>query len=215
MNSTIEAIHEVQGIFSTNIASFWKPLIVLAFYTAVLALYIIFVWKFYHFLAKRNILGINLNRYNLSEHPVFYKIWASGLFLLEYIILLPILVFFWLGALAVFLLFLSRSLPVAQVLLISTAIVAATRMASYYNEGAAQELAKIFPLTILATSISNPSFFSIKGLIGRFASIPSLFSQLLIYFVFIAGIEVLLRSIYIFIDFVTSEEFREVEEKTG
>jgi len=213
-----EKINNTLSVFDLEIMSwipsFWEPLIILIVYTSLLFIYIVFVWEFYHFLAKRNILKLNLNKYNNVDHPVGNKILASSLYLLEYIILLPIFIFFWFTVLAIFLLVLSETPSVHHILLIATAVITATRIASYYNEGSAKELAKIFPLSLLAVFVSDASFFSVQGLIDRVLEIPSFLDQILIYLIFIASIEIILRAGYLLIDLITSEEMREVEEVT-
>ncbi len=212
INQTVETFNQV---FSSQIPEFWQPLVILAFYAIILALYVIFIWKFYKFLAKRDIINIDLSKFNRSEHPVLSKTFASTFFLIEYLIILPILVFFWFSILALFLLFLSKTQSVSHILLISAAIVSATRMASYYSGTPAKELAKIFPLSILSVFLLDPNFFSIEKLIGRFSSIPSFFNHILVYLIFILALEIVLRSVFIFVDFISSEEEREVEEVTG
>lgn len=182
--------------------------------TILLVMYIIFVWKFYRFLAKKDIIDMNLSQYNYSGHPVLSKISASLLFILEYLIIVPILVFFWFSVLALVLLLLSRTQEIATILLISSSIIAATRVVSYYSEKPAQELAKIFPLTFLAVFISDfTEFFVLDDWISRIGQIPTLFDQIIIYLIFIAALEIFLRSLYIVVDFFSSEEEREQEEK--
>ena len=110
-------------------------------YTVLIAIYSIFVWKFYRFLAKRDVIQLNLSQYNWTEHPTWNKVLASALFFLEYIVIMPVLVFLWFALLSVFLLILSREQTVQNILLISAGIVAATRMTSYFSEDLSKDLA--------------------------------------------------------------------------
>ena len=49
------------------------------------------------------------------------------------------------------------------------------------------------PLTLLATSLLNPKFFSVTRVLGLFAELPTLFGQITIYLLFIIILEVILR----------------------
>jgi hypothetical protein len=201
-----ETLNEVYLAFSTQVPDAYKPLIILAFYTIVIAIYAIFIWKFYKFLARRNILEINLGQYNKTENPLWNKFLASVFFLVEYTVIIPVVVFFWFSILAVFLLLLSKSQSVNQILLITAAIVAAIRVSSYLSTDLSKDLAKMFPFTVLAIFLLDPDFFLVSKLIGRFTEIPSLLGNILIYLIFIAGLEILMRFLFTIIDLFSSGE---------
>jgi len=44
----------------------YRTFMVISFYTILIAIYAIFIWKFYKFLARRDIIHLNLNQYNRS-----------------------------------------------------------------------------------------------------------------------------------------------------
>jgi hypothetical protein len=177
----------------------------------LIVLYALFVWKFYRFVAKKNIIELNLNKYNRSEHPILVKVLAVIFYFIEYIILLPFLIFFWFSIFTLFLIFLSESLEVINLLVISATIIAAIRMTSYYKEALAKDLAKLLPFTLLAISILNPNFFNIERILGHLSEIPGLFSEIIIFLVFIIILEMILR----FFDFIFSLfNIEEAEEKT-
>ena len=56
--------------FNNAVPTAYKPFATLGVFTVLIAIYAIFVWKFYRFLAKRDILGLNLRQYNRSNHPL-------------------------------------------------------------------------------------------------------------------------------------------------
>lgn len=177
----------------------------------LVVLYSLFVWKFYRFISKKNIIELNLNKYNISEHPVIVKLLAVIFYFIEYIIVLPFLIFFWFSVFTLFLIFLSESSEINSILVISATIIAAIRMTSYYKEDLAKDLAKLLPFTLLAISILNPNFFSIDRILGHLSEIPSLFSQIISYLLFIVLLEVILR----FFDFIFSLfNLEEVEGET-
>lgn len=182
----------------------------LAFLTAVIVIYSIFVFYFYRFLAKKNILELNLNQYNLYSNPAAIKFFAVLFYLLEYMILLPILTFFWFGVLAILTLILAKDLPVNMVLVLAAALVTSIRVTSYVNEDLSKDLAKMLPLTLLAIAITTAGFFNLDFLLSRIQEIPSLFATIPYYLVFIIGIELLMR----ITEFITSlfESPAEIEE---
>jgi hypothetical protein len=162
-------------------------------------LYSFFVWKFYRFIATKNILHLDLRKYNRSDHPAFTKLLAAGLYLLEYIIVVPFLIFFWYAIFTLFLILLTESLEVGAVLLVSATIIAAVRMASYYKEDLAKDLAKLLPFTLLAVAILDyTKLFDFARIISNITSIPNYMGKISDYFIFIFLLEIVLR----FFDFL-------------
>ena len=169
----------------------------LGIFIVLVTLYAIFIWKFHRFLGKRDLLELNLNQYNTSDHPVGNKIFAVLLFIIEYIIILPIVVFFWFVVMALILLILAQDQSISNILLISAVIVGSVRISSYYKEDLARELAKLFPLTILAVAVSTPGFLDFENTISKLSVIPSLFSQVIVYLFVIAILEFFLRLVFL------------------
>ena len=183
-----------------------KVLFSLIVYTILILMYSIFIWKFYRFLASRDIIQLNLSQYNYSSHPVIEKFAAVGLYALEYLIILPFLVFFWFSIFSIFLLVLSESQNTLQILLISAAIIASTRITSYISEDLSKDLAKILPFTILAAFILGSSFFNVEGVMIKISQIPSLFDNIITFVVFIFIIEFVFRLLFSVFQFVKSKD---------
>ncbi len=184
----------------------YKTIIILLFFTVIIAIYAIFVFKFYKFLAKRNIVDLDLNKYNRTEHPFLTKLFAGLFYILEYIIILPIITSFWFAILAIFLLVLSKTQDVGLVITISAALIAAVRLTSYISENLSQDLAKMLPFTLLGLFLIEPGFFSLDLFIERIGQIPSLISQIPYYILFIIILEFILRIITLFTDVIKSED---------
>jgi len=191
MEAIINLLNSITNIFSaeTNL------LFVLAFFTAIIVIYSIFVFNFYRFLAKKNIIELNLNQYNQYSNPTAVKFFAILFFVVEYIILLPILTFFWFTILSILTLVLAKGLEVKTILLISAALVASVRATAYVNEDLAKDLAKMLPFTLLAIAITTAGFFDISALISRISDIPSIFSHIPYYLLFIVAIELIMRTV--------------------
>jgi len=193
-----------------------KIFVSLFIYTVLIVIYAVFVWKFYKFMAKRNILGLNLGQYDFTENEGSKKFLATLFYILEYIIIVPLMVFFWFGILSVFFLVLSKSQSVEQILLIAAAVIAATRVAAYISADLAKDLGKMVPFTILAVFLLDPNFFNFNELIARAIEVPSLLSSILIYIIFIVGLEIIMRLVYlVFQVFQNVEEVEAVKESVG
>ena len=211
------AVLEGYNSFIASLPTWAQSSINLFLLVLIIVFYSYFVWKLYRFIATKNLLGLNLNKYNKSEHPLFTKLIAGTLYLIEYIIILPFLVFFWFVVFTMFLIVLSKTTTISQILIISATVIAAVRMTSYINEDLSKEVAKFLPFTLLAVSILNPNFFSeaqyLERIINLFSQIPELFGQIIYYLIFIIALEIILR----FFDFIFSlfglEEVHEIKEK--
>lgn len=159
----------------------------------VVVVYSIFIWKLHKFISKKNIFSLDLHQYNKAEHPILSKIFAIGYYVLEYVIILPLLIFFWFAVFAIFLILLTKDLPVQTILILSATIIGAIRMTAYYNENLSREIAKLFPLTLLAVAMTESGFFNFERVISQISQLPSFFNNILIYLIFIAIIEIILR----------------------
>ena len=198
----VDVLQGVSNVFPDD----QKVLFSLVVYTILILMYSIFIWKFYRFLASRDIIQLNLSQYNYSNHPVLEKFAAVGLYALEYLIILPFLVFFWFAILSIFLLVLSESQNTLQILLISAAIIASTRVTSYISEDLSKDIAKILPFTILASFILGTSFFDSAIVIKKISEIPTLFENIITFVVFIFIIEFVFRILYSIYQLVTSKD---------
>lgn len=175
-------------------------ILTLIFFTVIIAIYAVFVYYFYKFLAKKNIIELDLRQYNKSEHKVFSKITAAIFYVIEYLVILPVVTLFWFSILAVLILMLSEGIPVSTILIITAALVASVRVTSYISQNLSQDLAKMLPFTLLALAITKPGFFSVQTFLSGLTEIPALFSSILLYLIFIVTIELVMRVI----DFIKS-----------
>lgn len=211
-----KGILDIYNLAMSMLPPFLQNFINLFLIVLLIVIYSIFIWKFYEFIAKKNILGLNLSKYNRSNHPLFEKLFAGGLYFAEYILILPFLIFFWFSIFTIFLIFLTENLPVSTLLIISVTIIGAIRMISYipdYGQNLSKEIAKLLPFTLLAVSITKPGFFDIQRILGQILELSSFFNQIIIYLAFIIILEVILR----FFDFIFSlfdlNDIPEIKEK--
>jgi hypothetical protein len=198
MIGVIESVIEVYESIISTIPPVLAKFLNLFLLVILIVAYAVFIWKFYRFIARKNIIGLNLNRFNHSSHPLFEKIVAGFFYLLEYIVILPFLIFFWFAVFTFFLLFLNESLPLSSLLLVSATVIAAIRMASYYNEDLSKDIAKLFPFTLLAVSVLTPGFFQVDRIIDSLNQIGTFLGDIITYLAFIIILEIILR----FFDFI-------------
>ncbi len=200
-----ELLYRLDSLIN-NVPENQKIFLFLIIYTLLIFIYAIFIWGYYKFLSKREILSLNLRKYNYSKHPMMEKVIAIILYSLEYLVILPFLVIFWFAILSLFLLVLSEYSDTQQILLISTAIIASTRITAYVNETLSEDIAKILPLTILVILAFQPSLFNLSSIALRFSQIPNLLNQIFIFLIFIFITEFILRLLYSISQFFKSSE---------
>ena len=191
--SIIQKIIIDYNSFGSSIPNWVKQFILLFFFVIITVFYAVVIWKFYRFISKKNIIGLNLNQYNNSSNIFLSKFFKVVLYFVEYILILPLLVFFWFSLFSIFLLLLTRDVDLNKILIISAVIVASIRATSYYKEDLSRDLAKLLPFTILGLAITSSNFFSVDKILGSLERLPGLFSDILIYLLFIIFLELVLR----------------------
>lgn len=172
----------------------------LLFLVLLVVIYSVFIWKFYRFIATKNLIELDLSRYNRLEHPFAAKSLAWVFYFVEYLVILPFLIFFWFIAFTFFLIILTDNLDVKTLLVISATVIAAIRMTAYYKEDLSKDVAKMLPFMLLSVSILNPEFLNIERIIGHINRLPEFFGEIALYLSLIIGIEITLR----FFDFLLS-----------
>ncbi|OGJ22170.1 hypothetical protein A3K73_04180 [Candidatus Pacearchaeota archaeon RBG_13_36_9] len=174
--------------------------------------YSVFVYTFSKFLGRKNIIRLNLSQYNTQPDSSLKKFLAAVFYLLEYIIILPILVFFGFAILSFLFLLFSEDQPVSQILLVSAALVGAIRVVSYFRESLSRDLSKLFPFAVLAIFLLSPTTLKITSLIEKLAEIPSFLTQILHYLAFVICFESLIRGVYTIAFLCKRPEEQEQEE---
>ncbi len=214
INLILQGISNFFSNLTASIPEQYKILISLFLYTIFIVVYVIFIWKFYRFMAEREIIKLNLKQYNYSSHPGWEKFFETLITTIEYVIILPFLVLFWFIFLSIFLLILSEQQDLYQILLIASAIIASTRITSYISENLSRELAKIFPFTVLVMFVLGQKTFDINVLFSKISQIPKLFNNIFMFILFIFAVELILRCVYSITSFIYSKR-GEPEAKIG
>jgi hypothetical protein len=195
------------GIFEVAIefintwtASQYGSVVTLFLITIPIIIYAVFIFYLYRFVARKNILELNLSQYNSYSAGPLLKIIPIFLYIIEYIIILPIVSFFWFAVFSVLIFFLAAELPLQTVLLISAALIASVRVTSYISENLSQDLAKMLPLTLLGIALTNPVFFNFTEHISKISTVPTLFNEVISFLAFIVIIELIMRILDLFVN---------------
>ncbi|MFH1972025.1 MAG: hypothetical protein ABIJ18_00950 [archaeon] len=168
----------------------------LALFIFGMAVYSVFIFHFYKFLARRDIIELNLAQYNTTEHPFLNKFLAFIFFIVEYILLFPILTFFWFVILTILLTFLAKDPLLSNILIASIALVGAVRVTAYYNEDLSKDLAKMLPFALLGIFLIDTVNITFLSSVNILLGFPALINQIVYYFLFVIALEIILRLIF-------------------
>lgn len=164
-------------------------------YVLGMSIFAIFVFKFYRFVAARDIFVLDLAKYEGLSFR-----WAKSLshlvvYVIKYLLLFPVFAFFWFAILTVTLAFLSKEQTFSDTLLIALVTVSAIRVTAYYKEELARDLAKILPFAVLSALIINASFSSVSESLDRLRMVGDYREDIFYYLVFLIVLEFVLRLI--------------------
>ncbi len=158
--------------------------------------YAVFVFKFYRFVASRDMFALDLSRYEESRISMVRGFLHLVMYVVKYIVLFPAFAFFWFAVLTLILVFLSKDKAFADVLLISLATVSAIRVTAYYNEDLSRDLAKILPFAVLGIFLIDASFFDINASVAVLREANMHRETIFYYWVFLVLVEFALRVIF-------------------
>ena len=114
-----------------------------------IAAYSGFVFMFYRLLARRDILNLDLTKYDQSMGGKIRAFFKTGAWLIQYALAIPILIAFWTVVMAVILTLLADGNDHARNALIATSVVGSVRILSYWTEDLSRDVAKMLPFAVL------------------------------------------------------------------
>ena len=170
--------------------------------------YAVFVFKFYRFVASRDMFSLDLSRYEESRAGVVRRLLRLVMYLIKYIVLFPAFAFFWFAVLTLILAFLSREKSFTDILLISLATVSAIRVTAYYSEDLSRDLAKILPFAVLGIFLVDASFFDVNASLAVLREANLHRDTVFYYWVFLVLVEFALRFIFGYISIFFFERNR-------
>ena len=164
-------------------------------YVVGMAVYAVFVFNFYRFLAAKDMFEVDLSRYEQSRFRFMRRALHVFFYVVKYIILFPVFAFFWFAVLTLILTFLSKERSFADTLLIALATVSAIRVTAYYNEDLSKDLAKILPFAVLAIFLIDASFFALEESLDVLRDAGDYTENIVYYMLFLVLLEFALRII--------------------
>ncbi len=122
-----------------------------------ITLYGVFVFNFYRFVARKDIITLDLQKHNQATHATTRKALSVVFYVIRFLVVYPVFVFFWFCVMAGLLYLLSKNQTFDTVMLVGMGVVGAIRISSYYTEALSTDIAKILPFALLGSMIIDSS----------------------------------------------------------
>ena len=164
-----------------------------ALYLLGMVVYAMFIFKFYRFVAARDMFEMDLSKYEESRYKLMRAFLHLIMYVIKYVLVFPLFAIFWFTVLTLILAFLSKEQAFPQVLLAALATVSAIRATSYYNEDLSRDLAKILPFAVLGIFIIDASFFEVSSSLNVLEQANDNRENILYYLGFLVALEFALR----------------------
>lgn len=129
----------------------------LGLFVVGITVYGVFVFHFYRFLARKDIINLNLSKHNKARHPFLRKTVAMVFYMFKSLLVFPLLVFFWFLVMAGLLFMMGKNQSIENVMLAAMGVVAAIRICSYYNGALSTDISKILPFALLGIILIDNS----------------------------------------------------------
>ena len=162
-------------------------------YVLGMALYAVFVFKFYRFVAARDMFGLDLSKYQEARFRWLRRFLHVVMYVAKYLIVFPAFAAFWFAVLTLILTFLSRDRAITDILLIALATVTTIRITAYYREELSRDVAKILPFAVLALFLIDASFFDLGDSLEVLRDANDVRETILYYLLFLVAVEFALR----------------------
>jgi len=167
----------LERILSGDLSAF----VSLSYLIIAIAIYSIFVWHFYRFIARRDCFKISMKKY------------PKVVGFLKYFFIFPFVAYLFFMGFSLLMLFLTRGYEIEAVLSTSFAIIAAIRITAYYSEDLSKDVAKMLPFALLGIFLVNPSYYRFEDIIDRVYSLPEFFTLAIQFILIIILVEWILR----------------------
>ena len=167
-----------------------------AAYVLSMVVYAVFIFKFYRFIAGRDIFSLDFSKNDNVAYPVVWDLIFLIWYATRYVVVFPAFALFWFVVLVVMLAFLSEGRELSLILLIALATVSTIRVCAYYNEDLSRDLAKMLPFAVLAIFLIDTTFFNVEASLTVLRQANEQRETILYYLLFLIGLELTLRLIY-------------------
>jgi hypothetical protein len=165
----------------------------LALVIVSIAVYGIFVFHFYRFLARKDIFRLDLQKHNQAKRPFLRKTISVVFYVIKFLLLYPIFVFVWFAVIAGLLYMMSRNQSTDNIMLAAMGVVGAIRMCSYYNGALSTDIAKILPFALLGIMLIDNTLIDITNPTEGVREAALQLETVLYYLVAVVALEFVLR----------------------
>lgn len=185
-----------------------------------IAAYSGFVFMFYRLLAKRDLLTLDLKRYEDSMTGRIRVFFRSLLFVAQYVLLIPILIGFWTVVMATILTLLSDISDHTRNAMIATSVVGAVRILAYWTEDLSRDVAKILPFAVLGVFLVGSTSVNFSEFKALYSNLPELADAYLNSLILLSILETVLRVGHVVKDLFGGErrvkkKLKEISKETG
>ncbi len=185
-----------------------------------ISIYSVFVFIFYRALAKRDLITLNLNQYSDSLSGRLKGYSRTMIFVLQYIVVVPILITFWTLVLAIILTLLSPDADHSRNALIATSVVGAVRILSYWTEDLSRDVAKMLPFGVLGVFLVGDAQVQISEIEELFNGLNEIATSFVSSLFLITILEITLRCSAALISIIALRRRnlrnkKEIAKKTG
>ena len=165
----------------------------LALVIVAIAVYGVFVFHFYRFLARKDIFRLDLQKHNQAKRPFLRKTISVVFYVIKFLLLYPIFVFVWFAVIAGLLYMMSRNQSTDNVMLAAMGVVGAIRMCSYHNVALATDISKILPFALLGIMLIDNSIIQIPSSTEGVREAALQLETVIYYLVAVVALELVLR----------------------
>ncbi len=167
----------------------------LLFYVLGMVAYAVFIFKFYRFIASRDMFELDLSSYEKSRYLWVRRFLHVVMYVAKYLIVFPALAFFWFAVLTLILALLSKERAISEILIIALATVAVIRVSAYYNEDLSRDVAKVLPFAVLGLFLIDATFFQVSESLNVLKGADDYRESILYYMLFLVALEFSMRLI--------------------
>ncbi|MHA7734772.1 hypothetical protein [Nitrosopumilus sp. S6] len=162
-------------------------------YSIGMVIYGIFIWNFYRFLARREMIPLRLKKYETDGK----KITSIIAYFVKYVVVFPLVVLVWFVVYSTFLFFMAPDLQTEHVFLIVISLVVTVRISAYYKEDLAKDFAKLIPFALLGIFLTSNIFFTVEDVAERTLGFLPFLGKILGFVTYAIIVEAILRILFL------------------
>lgn len=178
-------------------------------YSIGMVVYGIFIWNFYRFLARREMIPLGLKKYQTDGK----KATSIIAYVFKYVIVFPLVVLVWFIVYSTFLFFMAPDIPKEHVFLIVISLVVTVRISAYYKEDLAKDFAKLIPFALLGIFLTSNIFFTPKDIMERAYDFIPFLGKIIGFIIYAIIVETILRILFLIKRKIMPAADEKLEEK--